>query len=184
MIAVPFGVVVLAYLLVRWDVLIHLSENRRQNNQTKNMQSDVGKTSDANPVPNEALERLRRRHDLRPLTKLEEAIKVQDLPKGIYGFSTCEVATLRANRDNQSPLEIHKKHDGIVYYVGYASNEDLDKYLARPQHFHILLFPHERERTSSLLEIPVAFVSKCEVRAFRDSYLFDLFVRDIPELPD
>jgi len=69
-----------------------------------------------------------------------------------------------------------------VYYVGYASDEDVGKYLARPKNFHILTFPHSWEKASSLFEIPVDFVSTCDARPFGDGYLFDLFVTSIPEL--
>ena len=179
LITVPLGLVVLAYLLVRWNIPINFTEIWSGDNQGKNTQSDVGKTPDG-----KVLEGLRRRHDLRPLTKLEDGTKIQDLPNGIYGFSMCDVPSLSAKRDTTFSVEIHKKHDGIVYYIGYASNEDIAKYLTRQKRFHILMYPHAWETTSSLLEIPVAFISKCERRPFRDGYLVDLFVTDIPESPD
>ncbi|MBU6435051.1 MAG: hypothetical protein KJS98_17235, partial [Nitrospirae bacterium] len=97
------------------------------------------------------------------------------------GFSTCS-ELLDMKRGNKFSLEIHKRRDGIAYYVGYASDEDIGKYLARQKNFHILAFPYSRERASSLFEIPVDFVSKCEVRPYREGYLFDLFVTSIPEL--
>ena len=184
LITVSLGLVVLAALLVRWNFPINFSEMWSGDNQAKNTQSEVGKTPEGKAVPNEVLEELRRTHDLRPLTKLEDGTKIQDLPNGIYGFSMCDVPSLSANRGNTFSLEIHKNRDGIVYYVGYASNEDITKYLTRQKRFHILMYPHAWQTTSSLLEIPVAFVSKCESRPFRDSYLFDLFVSDIPESPD
>jgi hypothetical protein len=113
---------------------------------------------------------------------LEDGIKIQDAPNGVYGFSMCSVESLSTTRGNTSSLEIHKHHDGIVYYVGYASDEDVEKYLARPKNFHILTFPRSGDKASSLFEIPVDFVSKCDVRPFGDGYLFDLFVASIPEL--
>jgi len=180
LITVSLGLV-LTSLLVRWNFPINFTEIW---SGTKNTQSDVGKTPDGKAAPNEVLEGLRRRHDLRPLTKLEDGTKIQDLPNGIYGFSMCDVPSLSANRGNTFSLEIHKKRDGIVYYIGYASNEDITKYLTRQKRFHILMYPHAWQTTSSLLEIPVAFVSKCESRPFKDGYLFDLFVTEIPESPD
>jgi hypothetical protein len=38
------------------------------------------------------------------------------------------------------------------------------------------------DKASSLFEIPVDFVSKCEERPVEAGYLFDLFVTSIPEL--
>jgi hypothetical protein len=93
----------------------------------------------------------------------------------------CSVVSLSAKRGSTFSLEI-QKHDGIVYYVGYAADEDIEKYLTRKKNFHVLTSPHSRERASSLFEIPVEFVSKCEERPLGDGYLFDLFVTVIPEL--
>jgi hypothetical protein len=148
--------------------------------QTKTSRSEVGKAPAVKAVPKDVLE-LRQRHHLRPLTEREDGTKIQDLPNGIFGFSMCSVVSLSAKRGNKFSLEVHK-HDGIVYYVGYASDEHIEKYLTRQKNFHILTSPHSREGASSLFEIPVEFVSKCEERPFRDGYLFDLFVTDIPLL--
>lgn len=105
---------------------------------------------------------------------------MQDVPNGIYGFSMCDVVSLSAKRGNTVSLEIHKHDDGIVYYVGYAPDEQIEKYLTQQHNFHILTSPHPREQASSLFEIPVAFVSKCEERPVGEGYLFDLFVTTIP----
>ena len=93
----------------------------------------------------------------------------------------CGAVSLSANRDHKFSLEIHK-HDGTVYFVGYASDEHINKYLTRQNNFHILASPHSWEGASILFEIPVAFVSKCEERHFGDDYLFDLFITHTPPL--
>ena len=180
LITVPLGLVILAYLIVRLNSSSNFAEIRNRDNQGKNTQSDVRKMPDVQAVPKAILE-LRQEHQLRPLTELEAGTKIQGLPKGIYGFSTCS-ELLDTKRGNKFSLEIHKRRDGIAYYVGYASDEDIGKYLTRQKNFHILAFPYSRERASSLFEIPVDFVSKCEVRPYREGYLFDLFVTSIPEL--
>ena len=149
--------------------------------QVKTTQSDVGKMPDVEAAPNGLLE-LRRVHQLRPLTTVEDGANVRDLPNGIYGFSMCGVVSLRAKRGNTFSLEIHKHDDGIVYYVGYASDEQIGKYFALQKNFHIFTFPHPKDKASSLFEIPVDFVSKCEERPLEAGYLFDLFVTSIPEL--
>jgi hypothetical protein len=179
LITVPLGLVILAYLIVRYSP-INFTDIWSRDNQAKNRQSDVGTMPDVTAVPKDVLE-LRREHQLRPLTEREEGTKLQDLPNGIYGFSMCNVVSLSAKRGNTFSLEI-QKHDGIVYYVGYASDEHIEKYLTRQKNFHILTSPHSWEEASSLFEIPVEFVSKCEERPIRDGYLFDLFVTTIPEL--
>lgn len=181
LIIVLLGLVILAYILVSLNSPINVADIWSRNNQTKNTQSDIRKIQDVGTTPQEVLA-LRREHQLRALTELENGIKIQDAPNGVYGFSMCNVESLRTTRGNTFALEIHKHHDGIVYYVGYASDEDVGKYLARPKNFHILTFPHSAEKASSLFEIPVDFVSKCDARPFEDGYLFDLFVVSIPEL--
>ncbi len=175
LLTVPLGLVILAYLIVRLNFPINFADIWSRDNQAKNTQSDVGKMPDVNAVPKDV-------HQLRPLTEREDGTKIQDLPNGIYGFSMCSVVSLSAKRGNTFSLEI-QKHDGIVYYVGYASDEDIEKYLTRQKNFHILTSPHSGEGASSLFEIPVEFVAKCEERPFKDGYLFDLFVTAIPELP-
>ena len=180
LIAVPLGLVILGYLVVRWNSPMNFTDIWSRNNQAPNTQNDVGKMPDETVVPKEVL-KLRQEHQLRPLSAREDGTKTQDLPNGIYGFSTCSVVSLSAKRGNTFSLEIHK-HGGIVYYVGYASDEHIEKYLTRQKHFHILTSPHSREGATSLFEIPVEFVSKCEERPLKDGYLLDLFVTTIPEL--
>lgn len=179
LIAVPLGLGGLVYL-VGLNFSIHFSDMWSKDHQPKNTPRDVGKFPDGNAVPREVL-RLRHKHQLRALTEREEGTKIEELPDGIYGFSMCSVVALRATRGNTFSLEI-QKHDGILFYVGYASDEEIDQYLARQKNFHILMSPHPRKGASSLFDIPVEFVSKCEERTEGDGYLFDLFVTTIPEL--
>jgi hypothetical protein len=179
LITVPLGLVVLVYL-VGLNFSINFADMWSRDHQAKNTQRDVGKIPEGNAVPKEVL-RLRHEHQLRPLTEREEGTKTEELPNGIYGFSMCSVVALRATRGNTFSLEI-QKHDGIIFYVGYAADEEIEQYLTRQKNFHILTSPHPRKGASSLFDIPVEFVSKCEERPMGDGYLFDLFVTAIPEL--
>jgi len=179
LVTVPLGLGVLVYL-VGWNFSLNFGDMWSRDHQEKNTQRDVGKIPEGNAVPKEVLQ-LRHKQRLRPLTEREEGTKIQDLPDGIYGFSMCSVVALRAKRGNTFSLEIHK-HDGIIFYVGYASDEEIGQYLTRQKNFHILTSPYPRKGASSLFDIPVEFVSKCEERPVGDGYLFDLFVTAIPEL--
>jgi hypothetical protein len=178
--AVPLGLVIVVYVVVRWNAPSNFVDIRSRDSHVTNTQSEVGTRPDGQGVPPEVL-RLRHKQQLRPLTEQEDGTTIQDLPDGIYGFAMCKVGALRATRSNPFSLEIHK-HAGIVYYVGYASDEDIDKYLTRHKNFHILTSPHASAGASSLFEIPIDFVSKCEERPDKDGDLFDLFVTTIPEL--
>jgi hypothetical protein len=182
LITVLVGLVIVAYL-IRLNSQMDVVDILSWKNLAKDRQSEAaGKLSEAKTVPQEVL-RHRQAHQLRPLTELEEGAKIQDLPNGIYGYSSCKVESLSAKRGNTFSLEIHKHDDGILYYVGYASEEQIEKYLTQKNNFHILTSPHPKEQASSLFEIPVAFVSKCEERAVGNSYLLDLFVTAIPISP-
>ena len=179
---VPLVLGILLYFLVRWTSPVNFADMWSRNNQAKNTPTAVGKLADVGAAPRDVLT-LRRAHQLRALTEREDGMKVQDLPNGIYGFAMCNVESLSAKRSNTSGLEIHKHDDGIVYYVGYASDEDIGKYLALQKNFRIITFPNSSEKATSLFQIPVEFVSKCEARSFKDGYLFDLFVTTIPLMP-
>ena len=179
LIVVPLGLGGLVYL-VGLNFSLPFADVWSRNHQEKNTPRDVGKIPDGNAGPNEIL-RLRHKHQLRPVTEREEETKIDELPNGIFGFSMCSVDTLRATRGSTSSLEI-QKHGGIVFYVGYASDEDIEQYLTRQKNFHIIASPHPRKGASSLLDIPIEFVSKCVERAEGDGYIFDLFVTAIPEL--
>ena len=176
---VPLGLGI--YSLVTWNSPLHLFEMWSRDAQVKHTRNDVRKMPDVDAAPRDVLE-LRRAHQLRPLTTLEDGTKIRDLPNGIYGFSMCGVESLRAKRGDTFSLEIHKHDDGIVYYVGYAADEQIGKYFALQKNFHIFTFPHPMDKASSLFEIPIDFVSKCEERPVGNGYLFDLFVTSIPEL--
>ena len=179
MIAVPLGLGGLVYL-VGLNFSVDVADMWSKGPQAKNAPREAGKVPERNAVPNDIL-RLRHKHQLRPVTEREEGMKIDELPNGIYGFSKCNVDTLRATRGNTPSLEI-QKHGGIVFYVGYASDEDIEQYLTRQKNFHIIASPHPRKGASSLLDIPIEFVSKCVERAEGDGYIFDLFVTAIPEL--
>ena len=179
LIAVPLGLGGLAYL-VGLNFSVNLADMWSRDPQPMNTLRDAGKSPEENVVSNEIL-RLRHKHQLRPLAEREEGIPIQNLPNGIYGFSRCSVAELRATRGDALLLEI-QKHDGIIFYVGYASDEEIEQYLTRQKNFHILMSPHPSKGASSLLDIPIEFVSKCEDRPDGDDVLVDLSVKVIPEL--
>jgi hypothetical protein len=170
----------IAFLIARVNSPMSWTDMVTRKAGLKNQSGDMAKTTEAG-APGD-LVRLRRQRQLRPLTQAEDGIKVQDLPEGAYGFSRCDVLSVRARGAVPSLLEVHKYHDRIVYYVGYASTDDIEKYLSRQKNFHIVLSPDPKAKASSLVQIPVDFISKCEVRPSGDGYLFDLFVASIPEL--
>lgn len=182
LIAGPLGLGALGVLVyfVGWNVSIPFADLWSRDPQPMNAQREVGKISKENAAPNDIL-RLRLKHQLRPLTEREEGTHIQDLPNGIYGFSMCKVAELRATRGNTYSLEI-QKHDGIAFYVGYASDEEIERYLTHQKNFHVLMSLYPRKGAASLFDIPVEFISKCEERPAEDASLFDLYVTTIPEL--
>ena len=179
LIAVPLGLAGLVYL-VGLNFSVNLTEMWSKDPLPMNTLRDVGRILEGNAVPNEIL-RLRHKYQLRRLAEREEGTPIQNLPNGIYGYSRCGVAELYAKRFDAHLLEI-QKHDGIIFYVGYASDEEIEQYLTRQKNFDILMSPHPSKGAPSLFDIPVEFVSKCEERPDGDGLLFDLFVKVIPEL--
>ncbi|HEU4686586.1 MAG TPA: hypothetical protein VFS39_18910 [Nitrospira sp.] len=180
-IGLPIVVAVVAFVIVRLDAPVDITRLiSRDTVPTKKLPDADGRGQA--PSVSEELLKLRRIHQLRPLARSEDGKKLQELQEGIYGFSTCGVESVRATPSAGFSLEVHKHHDRIVYYVGYASDGDIEKYLARQKNFHILMSIKPEERLSSLFEIPVDFVAKCEARPAKDGDRFDLFVAAIPEL--
>ena len=178
---IGLGLVVLAFLLMRSNSPKNLLEYLSGVNGATTTQGEAQQQAAPTPARDEALH-LRQQYHLRALTGPEEGKPVQELPNGIYGFAQCGVASLRSGPADPKLLEIHKHADGIVYYVGFTSDEHIGKYLAREKNFHILMSPRPSDKASSLLMIPVEFVFKCETRPAKDGQVFDLFVASIPEL--
>lgn len=172
------GIAILGYLIAKLVAPISLLGLWNDVDSAK--QQSALRKEDVRAVPKDVLE-LRRRHHLRQLAESEDGRKIQDVPNGIFGFSRCGVPSLSANRNHLSSLEIHKHDDGIVYYVGYTSEDHLNKYLTRQKNFHLSVYLRPVERAPLLFEIPVDFVFKCQQRAFEEENLFDLFVTAIPE---
>ena len=108
----------------RIEFSVNIADMWSKDNQAKNTQRDVGKIPDGNAIPKEIL-RLRHKHQLRPLTEREDGRKIKNC-RMEYTVSQCAARRLRATRGNTFSLEI-QKHDGIIYYVGYATDEDIEK---------------------------------------------------------
>jgi len=171
-----------AYLTAAWSPSFKLSALWNQASRPPDTRDGTQKVAKGKSVLQDVLlEELRRTHRLRPLTDQENGMKIQNLPVGVFGFSECS-ESLESKRGGNPSLEVQKRRDGIAYYVGYASDEDIEKYFARLKNFHILTFNQATSKAPSLFEIPIDFVAKCEARQLAEGPMFDLFVRDIPEL--
>jgi len=182
LVAVLVALVLVAYFTAAWSPSFKLSALWNQSVRPADTRGETEKVAKGKTVLQDVLlEELRRRHHLRPLTDQESGAKIQDLPIGVFGFSACS-ESMESKRGSTPSLEVQKRRDGIAYYVGYASDEDIGKYFARLKNFHILTFNQATGKAPTLLEIPVDFVAKCESRQLTEGPMFDLFVRDIPEL--
>lgn len=182
LVVVLLALVLTAYLTAAWSPSFKLSALWNQGSRVADTRAASEKSVEGKTVLQDVLlEELRRTHHLRPLTDQENGAKIQSLPMGVFGFSECS-ESLDAKRGARPSLEVHKRRDGIAYYVGYASDEDIGKYFARLKNFHIQTYNQATGKAPSLFEIPIDFVAKCEARQPADGPIFDLFVRDIPEL--
>lgn len=162
------------YYLSKWTAPIEamLKTHTRQNSASATKERSA---------PEEILA-LRQRHHLRPLTEKENGTSIRDAANGTYGFATCDAQAVNAARTNSSSVEIQKHLDGIVYYVGYASEDHVEKYFSRQKNFHILLSLERSRKASLVFEIPVDFVSKCTMSSAAEGPVYDLLVVAIPEL--
>lgn len=182
LVVVLLALVLTAYLTAARSPSFKLSALWNQGSRVAETRAASEKSVEGKTVLQDVLlEELRRAHHLRPLTDQENGSKIQSLPMGVFGFSECS-ESLQAKRGVRPSLEVHKRRDGIAYYVGYASDEDIGKYFARLKNFHIQTYNQATGKAPSLFEIPIDFVAKCEARQPADGPIFDLFVRDIPEL--
>lgn len=182
LVAILGALVLTAYLTAAWSPSFKLSALWSQSSRPADSRGEAEKVAKGKTVLQDVLlEELRQTHHLRPLTEQESGMKIQNLPVGVFGFSECS-ESLESKRGGKPSLEVQKRRDGISYYVGYASDEDIEKYFARLKNFHILTFNQATGKAPSLLEIPIDFVAKCEARQLTEGPMFDLFVRDIPEL--
>jgi hypothetical protein len=185
---IMFGFLVLPNLYLRTNdsdrALVAERRDDVSNNAKQPVKADEPKKSLDKAITDggspSGLENLRKKHHLRPLTELEDGMAVDKVPYGIYGFSFCG-ALLRSEQHGVFSLEFHKHHDQMVYYVGYASEEHVGKYMAHQKKFTMQLFPHPWEGASSLIEIPIWFAD-CSIGLFRNGYRYDLLITDNPVL--
>jgi len=103
------------YYLSKWTAPIEAMLKTHRTHNSASASKEQG-------APEEILA-LRQRHHLRALTEKENGTRIRDVANGTYAFATCDAQTVTAARTNSSPLEIQKHLDGIVYYVGYASED-------------------------------------------------------------
>src|SRR5262249_53454871 len=85
-------VIVASSTVFKWNSSIDVAEVWNLIHQPKK-KSEPAREGEGSAVLLEVLE-LRQRHHLRPLTEVEHGTKIQNLPRGIYGFSMCDLASL------------------------------------------------------------------------------------------
>lgn len=111
-------------------------------------------------IEDQEREALRAQHQVRPLTESEDGYGLPWLPDGVYGY-TCAVGQRDAplfSKRIELGFEVHKRLDGSVHLVGYASPEDASKMNSAQESVSIHLFPDPREGANTLVSVPMSRV--------------------------
>ena len=106
----------------------------------------------------EAVERLRVQHGVRPLTSEEEGFSPERLPNGVYGYAYApaeDEVPLFAAKSYHS-FEMHKAADGGVFLIGYLTPEDASQLEAGKEGAALQLFPDPWEKAQTLVSVPVS----------------------------
>ncbi|MCS6816369.1 MAG: hypothetical protein N0A16_10690 [Blastocatellia bacterium] len=100
---------------------------------------------------------LREEHGVRPLTEEEEGTGIDQLPEGVYGF-TSAVGQWDAPLFRKKiflSYEMHKLRDGSPVLIGYVSSEDAERMRRPTGTATIRLFPDRQDDAPHLVCIPL-----------------------------
>lgn len=128
-------------------------------------------------------EQIRKRYRLRPMLGTEQGTRANELPEGIYGYTACgpamdsdpsPVLSRRSVAGGVNIFEVHKRHDGTTYLVGYASREHADKFEAGVKSLALSVFADPSEEAFTVAEIPLSRMKACETHPFRKTFRLDV----------
>ncbi|GMR22315.1 MAG: hypothetical protein BMS9Abin37_0655 [Acidobacteriota bacterium] len=107
-----------------------------------------------------AVDEIRSAHQLRPLTEDESGDGVDNLPKGVYGFTyspALENFPLFKDRDLRC-YEGHKLADGSVVLLGFLTAEEKQKLDNTSEKATIHLFAEPTDNVDELVRLPTSRV--------------------------
>lgn len=107
-----------------------------------------------------AVDAIRSAHQLRPLTEEESGDGVDNLPKGVYGFTyspALENFPLFQARDLRC-YEGHKLADGSVVLLGFLTAEDKQTFETTAEKATIHLFAEPTGDVDELVSVPMSRV--------------------------
>ena len=142
----------------------------------------MAKLTNPEPLPQEAtqqLERLRSAHRLRALTDSESGSGVNQLPKGVYGFTYSpaeENFPLFSDRDLRS-FEGHKLEDGSIFLLGFLTPEDNGAFEKTGEEPTIHLFPEPKGNANQLVRVPLARIVRHTENSVRKGTGLELLLR-------
>lgn len=128
---------------------------------------------------------LRRKNHVRLLREIENELRLDKIPNGVFGFVFPDwigprleaIPIVHRNSLGARGLEIHKLQDGTVVFLGYVSQENILKLETSKEPIEIHLFTIRWDEASTLVSIPFSWVLWSENRRFRDGYVLDLSLR-------
>jgi hypothetical protein len=116
----------------------------------------------------------------------EQGTPANELPKGIYGYTACgpamafdpsPVLSRQSVAGGVNIFEIHKRHDGTTYLIGYASREHADKFEAGVKSLTMSVFAYPSEEAFTVAQIPLSKMKACQTQPFRKTFRLDLQLR-------
>jgi hypothetical protein len=109
-------------------------------------------------------EELRAARKLRLVTQEEAGFGVDDLPAGVYGFTSSpqtEGVPLFIERTFEA-FEVHKLHDGSVHIVGYLTAEQAAAFAASSEAVDLNLYPEPYQEAQSVASVPRSRILKAK----------------------
>jgi hypothetical protein len=103
----------------------------------------------------QALEEVRARNGVQPVSSDDEGSPLAGLPDNVYGYTYSplnESTPLFAERTYQS-FEIHKLTEGIVHVLGYLSPADAASTTGNREPVDVRLYPEPHGEATRLIEV-------------------------------
>lgn len=132
------------------------------------------------PPTIESRQALRSERNVRRLRDLENDLRLEQLPEGVYGFVVpWSIApdmnpSVSQNAGGTAVVELHKLTGGEVHVLGFVSQKDALKIETGAGAESVLLFPKPWEEAGVLASVAASRIGSANNRSFRDSDLIDI----------
>ncbi|HYP05395.1 MAG TPA: hypothetical protein VER03_04100 [Bryobacteraceae bacterium] len=103
----------------------------------------------------EQREALRSERKLRVVKNEEEGTSVQNLPKGVYGFTYAPATeTPLFARKSYHSFEVHKLTDGSVHMLVFVSAADAERLRTHDDDLDVTVYPDPYQEATTMVTLP------------------------------